>query len=140
MSFDLEGIAFHVHLADLPGLMLGRTVGNTIQIDPGAARVGRHLRRTDADFDPGGRLGELMARPGTDAAHRSGLLTAVMQELRPLPGREQAEHGLMQPVVRPGARRLPAGDAISPFADEQALLDDGALEPARLDAYFAALG
>ncbi|MDY0171179.1 MAG: hypothetical protein RBS80_31860, partial [Thermoguttaceae bacterium] len=91
-------------------------------------------------FSSGGRLGELPARPGTDTVHRSDLLIAVMHESGHVPGHDHAESGPMEPALAPGLRWLSDLDAISPLADEPALLADGALEPARLDAYFATLG
>ncbi len=136
---ELDAVAFQVQIVDLPGLMLGRTVGNTIQIDHNAAGFGWYVIPTDADFQPGGRLGELEARPGTDAVHRIDLLTAVMHEMGHLLGRNHAGHGLMQPALGPGVRRLPRGEEESVLASRQAVLDDASLEPARLDAYFAQL-
>jgi Mg-chelatase subunit ChlD len=132
MSADLETVAFQVHIVDLPGLMLGRTVGNTILIDHNAAGFGWYLSPTDADFQPGGRLGELTAQSGTEAVHRIDLLTVVMHELGHLLGYEHAESGLMQPAISPGTRWLPES--------EEALLSDQSLEADRLDAYFATLG
>lgn len=81
----------------------------------------------------------MTARLGTDAVHQMDLLTAVMHELAHLLGYEHAENKLMPPALGPAIRWLPAGDATCPLAGEPSLLDDGALEPARLDAYFAAL-
>ncbi len=133
---ELDAVAFEVHLVDLPGLMLGRTVGTTIYLDPSAAGFGWYLNPTDADFEPGGRLGELTARPGTEAVHRIDLLTAVMHELRHLLGHDHAEDGLMLPTLGPGIRRLPIGSDDAVWADR---LDEAPLEADRLDAYFAAL-
>ncbi len=138
-SADLETLAFQVHLVDLPGRMLGRTVGSTIQIDPDAAGFGWYVNPTDADFPPGDRPDGRTARPGTDAVHRIDLLTAVLHEMGHLLGHDHAAHGLMQATLGPGVRRLPAGDAALNFS-EPALRDDGALEPALLDDYFALLG
>ncbi|MDY0167530.1 MAG: SBBP repeat-containing protein [Thermoguttaceae bacterium] len=140
MSVDLEQVAFQVHIVDLPGLMLGRTVGTTIQIDHNAAGFGWYLSPTNADFEPGGRLGELTARPGTGAVHRIDLLTAVMHELGHLLGYDHTDSGLMQPALGPGVRWLPDTDAASALVGSDALLDDQSVEPDRLDAYFATLG
>ncbi|MDY0165952.1 MAG: matrixin family metalloprotease, partial [Thermoguttaceae bacterium] len=140
MPAELEGVAFQVRIVDLPGLLLGRTVGNTILIDHNAAGFGWHVAPTNADFQPGGRLGELAARPGTEAVHRIDLLTVVMHEMGHLLGYEHADSGLMQPALDPGVRWLPEGDAGLDLASGEALLDDGSLAPEQLDAYFAALG
>jgi hypothetical protein len=137
MPAELEGVAFQVRIVDLPGLMLGRTVGNTIQIDHNAAGFGWHVAPTDADFQPGGRLGELTACPGTEAVHRVDLLTAVMHELGHLLGYKHTASGLMEPSLGPGIRRLAEGDAASTLVDSDAIVNDRSLEPDRLDAYFA---
>jgi hypothetical protein len=140
MSADLEGVAFQVRIVDLPGLLLGRTVGNSILIDHDAAGFGWYMSTTNADFQAGGRLGELEAKSGTDAVHRVDLLTVVMHELGHLLGYAHTGSGLMQPTLGPGVRWLAEDAEGAHFASEEALDDDGSLDPARLDAYFATLG
>ncbi|MDY0170116.1 MAG: FG-GAP-like repeat-containing protein, partial [Thermoguttaceae bacterium] len=140
MSVDLEQVAFQVHIVDLPGLMLGRTVGNTIQIDHNAAGFGWYVNPTDADFQPGGRLGELTARPGSGAVHRIDLLTVVMHELGHLVGYGHTQSGLMQPALDPGIRWLPDSATGTDFTVTEVLSDDASLDPSQLDAYFASLG
>ncbi|MDY0170175.1 MAG: hypothetical protein RBS80_26765, partial [Thermoguttaceae bacterium] len=138
MPAELEGVAFQVRIVDLPGLLLGRTVGNTILIDHNAAGFGWHLNTTDADFQPGGRYGELAALPDSDAVHRIDLLTAVMHELGHVLGHDHSDHGLMQPTLGPGVRLLPHR-GLGPAGWEN-LLDDRSFQPERLDAFFATLG
>ncbi len=130
----LEGLSFQIHIADLAGLKLGQTSGNTIWIDHNAAGFGWFIDPTPADnsqFRPTARVGELEALPGSDAAQRVDLLTVVMHEFAHLLGHGHSEGGLMQTALEPGVRWLPI--------DDLAPADALALESAWADSPHGAL-
>jgi len=120
-------------IADLPGTLLGQSLGHTILIDRDAAGFGWFVDLTpwdDVEFTGFTGGGDLIAMPGGAADGRMDLLTVVMHELGHLLGYDHSDIGLMQPTLAAGVRRL--FDAHEPADDEGGLAD--------LDAYFAALG
>ncbi len=77
----LAGVS--VQIANLPGNLLGETIGNTILIDRNAAGYGWFIDPTpgdDSEFTPVGN-NELAALPQTAAAGHADLLTVVMHEM-----------------------------------------------------------
>jgi hypothetical protein len=81
-------------IADLPGDLLGRAQGTTVQIDHNAAGVGWFVDdtpETSDDLDP----------------LRVDLLTAVLHELGHVLDVEHGDSLLMQPSLNPGVRLMP---------------------------------
>ncbi len=111
-------------VSDLPGLMVGQTVGNSIVIDPTAAGYGWFVDGTpldDAEFDASHAAGLLRAPAPSPAAGRMDLLTVVMHELGHLLGRADIDAevnptDLMDTTLPAGVRRLPDGLASAPGA------------------------
>jgi len=134
-------------IADLPGTLLGQSMGQTILIDRNAAGFGWFVDLTpwdDGDFTGSTRGGDLLAAPASAADGRMDLLTVVMHELGHLLNYDHSDTGLMQPTLVPGIRRLfdthESADDECGLLDWETLLDDQSLDDADLDAYFAAQG
>jgi hypothetical protein len=114
----LRGVPFAI--ADLPGSMLGQTIGNTIVIDPTAAGYGWFVDLTpldNAEFRSQG--GQLVASASSPASGRMDLLTVVLHELGHILGLEDLSApdqagDLMGTWLAPGARRLPAAQTPAP--------------------------
>ncbi|HYT95205.1 MAG TPA: hypothetical protein VEL76_41190, partial [Gemmataceae bacterium] len=123
-----------VVIADLPELMIGQTIGNSIVIDPTAAGYGWFVDVTpwdDSEFADPKANGMLEAPNASAAVGRMDLLTVVMHELGHLLGKDDivAEVNpvdLMNATLAAGVRRLPDGLAtpesavglVVPVADE----------------------
>lgn len=100
----LASVTFQI--ADLPGTLLGQTLGTTILIDRNAAGFGWFVDRTpwaDEEFWRSS-TGELLALPDGPADGRMDLLTVVMHELGHVLGFDHSDSGLMQPTLAPGVR------------------------------------
>jgi hypothetical protein len=106
-----------VAVADLPGLMVGETVGDSIVLDPTAAGYGWFVDVTpfdDTEFSATNAAGLLEASAASPAAGRMDLLTVVMHELGHLLGRDDINaevnaSDLMDATLPAGMRRLPDG-------------------------------
>ncbi|TVS20962.1 MAG: hypothetical protein EA424_01310, partial [Planctomycetaceae bacterium] len=132
-AHPLESVTFQI--ADLPGTLLGQTLGTTILIDRNAAGFGWFVDRTPWDNEEYSGLsatGGLLAVPGSPADQRMDLLTVVMHELGHVLGYEHNDTGLMQPTLAPGVRYL-WDDLLGDH-----LLDDGEGESA-VDDFFATI-
>jgi hypothetical protein len=123
-------------IADLPGLMIGQTVANTIVIDPTAGGYGWFIDGTSLDdTEFGKQFGlELQATPASPAAGRMDLLTVVMHELGHVLGlgdlnADAHGDGLMDTALTPGTRRLPAAPAPETAAPLGPAQDGAALKP-----------
>ena len=105
-----------VQLADLPGGMLGETVGKTIFIDRDAAGYGWFADPTAGDnteFSEPLGPDTLAAAPGAAAAGRVDLLTAVMHEMGHVLGYRDDQSGdLMNATLPLGVRRIVALDEV----------------------------
>jgi hypothetical protein len=107
-------------VADLPGLMVGQTVGNSIVIDPTAAGYGWYVDPTpfdDSEFATASP-GVLQADSASPAFGRLDLLTVVMHELGHLAGKQDINNevnpaDLMDATLAAGVRRLPEGSTIA---------------------------
>ena len=99
-----------VSIADLPGNLIGRTVGRCIEIDATAAGYGWFVDQTpgdDVEFAWDADAAERTALPGSEATGRADLLTAVMHELGHILGlKSSQEHDLMNVSLPLGTRRL----------------------------------
>lgn len=87
-------------ITDLPGTMLGQSVGNTIYLDANAAGHGWFIDRTplsDTEFRLRGNQGE---------QGKMDLLSAVMHEMSHALGRGHSDHGLMAETLAAGARSV----------------------------------
>ena len=104
-----------VKIADLPGNLLGETVGNAILIDRDAAGYGWFVDLTpgdDREFSNPIGPHDLAASNGSPAAHRVDLLTAVMHEMGHVLGYDHSDSlDLMAPTLPLGARRTLAGQS-----------------------------
>ena len=104
-------------IADLPGQMVGQTIGTSIVIDPTAAGLGWYIDVTpldDSEFSKQKATGELVATGSSPAAGRMDLLTVVMHELGHLLGQDDINNvadpsELMDATLPSGVRRLPDG-------------------------------
>jgi len=141
---SLPSLKFQI--ADLPGTLLGQSLGQTILIDRDAAGFGWFVDLTpwdDEEFMGSAGGGDLIAVSGGKADGRMDLLTVVMHELGHLLGYDHSESGFMQPTLAAGIRQafdVRAGsddDQGSP--DWETLLDDQPLDNTSVDACFAAL-
>jgi hypothetical protein len=104
----LANVTFEI--VDLPGAVLGRTVGTSlIQVDHNAAGHGWFVDSTpwdDAEFTRLAAADELVARHDGPAIDRADLLTAVMHEFGHLLGNGHDDAGRMQDSLPIGARRI----------------------------------
>ena len=97
-----------VQIADLPGNLLGETVGRTVLIDRDAAGYGWFIDPTPRDDLEFTRLASnaLAARPQSAADRRADLLTTVMHELGHELGYADDDAGdLMNATLPLGIRR-----------------------------------
>jgi hypothetical protein len=102
-----------IRIADLPGNLLGKTIGKTVVIDRDAAGYGWFLDPTPHDDSEFTALagGLLAARPGTAADRRADLLTAVMHEMGHVLGNRDesaTNRDLMGAMLPLGIRRNPS--------------------------------
>jgi hypothetical protein len=130
-----------VRIADLPGATLGRAVGTTITLDHNAAGYGWFVDPTPGDyaeFSPLSGSLELGASPGSAAANRTDLLTAVLHELGHVLGYAHEDDGVMQETLPRGIRRVwdPAS-LIDETTDLGDMLDAPSLLPKAVDSFFA---
>ncbi|MGY8767353.1 MAG: peptidylprolyl isomerase [Pirellulales bacterium] len=97
-----------IQIVDLPGKMLGQTVGpNIIQIDINAAGYGWFIDATPDDnheFTTTATDGQLVAIEGSEADARIDLLTVLMHELGHILQVQHAETGIMQESIGTGTR------------------------------------
>jgi hypothetical protein len=127
----LGSVTFQI--ADLPGTLLGQTLGTTILIDRDAAGFGWFVDRTpwaDEEYSGLSTVAGLLAIAGGPADQRMDLLTVVMHELGHVLGYDHSDSGLMQPTLSAGVRSL-WEDRILDHP-----LDDGVGESA-VDDFFA---
>jgi hypothetical protein len=111
-----------IEIADLPGLELGLTIGNSVTISASAAGWGWYIDPTpydDSEFQVPLADGRA-ATPASPAYGEMDLLTVVMHELAHIVGYGDTTSGLM-------AEDLPAGTRLAPpighaKGDSQALL------------------
>jgi hypothetical protein len=104
-------------VADLPGRMMGQTIGDSILIDPTAAGYGWFVDATplnDSEFANRIAPTELAAASTIPPAGRMDLLTVVMHELGHVLGFNDVTttshpYDLMATDLAPGIRRLPDG-------------------------------
>ena len=110
-----------IQIADLPGMLLGETIGNKILIDRDAAGYGWFIDPTPAD-DVGVRRRPWPVRLGrpqrqSRGYNRADLLTTVMHEMGHVLGYEHSNSlDLMYPTLPLGDRRFLAGGAVSAMA------------------------
>ncbi|PHS00626.1 MAG: hypothetical protein COA78_23760 [Blastopirellula sp.] len=97
-----------IQVVDLPGNMLGQTVGpNIIQIDVNAAGHGWFIDATpddDHEFTTTTTDGQLVAVEDSAAESRIDLLTVLMHELGHILQVQHAESGIMQESISTGTR------------------------------------
>ena len=107
-TLALDQVEFKI--ADLPGALLGQTVGNTIVIDADAAGYGWFIDPTPADNQEFSRrtlTGELFAVASSPAFGGMDLLTAVMHEFGHVLGFDHQAQGVMEATLQTGERLLP---------------------------------
>ena len=101
-----------IEIADMPGLLLGRSEGSTILLDSDAAGYGWFIDRTpgqNEEFHRGGSDQTLwLARNGNDAAGHIDLLTVIEHELGHILGFDHVKTGLMKDDLQAGERKLVA--------------------------------
>jgi hypothetical protein len=104
-------------IADLPGLMMGQTIADTIVIDPTAAGYGWFIDATPMQDEEFAGMATGQMRRAIDASPAYGkmdLLTVVMHELGHVLGLGDLDNAghpddLMDVALAPGIRRLPGG-------------------------------
>src|SRR2546426_1461171 len=112
VTLRLHQLSFRV--ADLPGRMLGRTSGTTIQLDPTAAGYKWFVDPSPSsndEFEPTDTETLFAAQPGSPARGRMDLLTVVEHEIGHVLGFHHDDPiAPMADVLAPGRRiLLPAG-------------------------------
>ena len=127
-----------ISIVDLPGSLIGRTVGRSIEIDPTAAGHGWFVDSTPGDDVEFGWIVAVAERSGSwgsEAAAGVDLLSAVMHELGHVLGLESwQEHDLMNVSLPLGTRRL----LDAAWVEEPT--DGSRLAPELLDKLFAEIG
>ena len=102
-----------VQLGDLPGLLLGETIGDTIIIDADAAGWGWFVDATplaNSEFPLILAKGVFAANPGSPAYGHMDLLSTVLHELGNAMGfAEDAGQDVTGATLQAGLRRLPSG-------------------------------
>jgi hypothetical protein len=104
-----------IHIADLPGLELGRVQDGEIILDLDAAGRGWFVDVTpedNAEFRPPNADGDLISVPSSEAFGHMDLLTVVMHEIGHVLGLQDEDtvthaHDLMAATLAAGVRRLP---------------------------------
>jgi len=107
-TMALDQVQFKI--SDLPGALLGQTIGNTVTIDTDGGGYGWFIDPTPADnmeFSRRTATGELFAVASSPAFGRMDLLTAVMHELGHELGFEHQPQGIMEPTLKTGERLNP---------------------------------
>jgi len=113
----LDAVTFEI--ADLPGLVLASTVGNTVYLDADAAGFGWFVDASlanDEEFARRAEDGSLVATAGSEAYGRMDLLTVVMHEIGHVLGfdHDAPDTGaLMEETLDAGTRRLPGAAAVT---------------------------
>ena len=113
-------------IADLPGSLLGQTVGDTVILDTTAAGAGWFVDPTpfdDSEFVPGADV--LVAPDDHVAAGAVDLLTVISHEIGHVLGYTHPERdglaaaGLMAPTLSPGTRAKPSPDTFTLLFDDE---------------------
>ncbi len=134
-----------ISIVDLPGNLIGRTVGRSIEIDTNAAANGWFVDQTPADdveFAFEVAAAQRGSLPAGEATDRADLLTTVMHELGHVLGLASTEeHGLMNVLLPLGTRRL-LHDAWmeEPAAGNDQSTEQNGLSDELLDELFAEIG
>ena len=137
----LAGVS--IQIADLPGTLLGETIGNKIVIDRDAAGYGWYIDSTpydDLEFPQLVSGDTLAAKAGSAAAQHVDLLTAVMHEMGHVLGYDDTtSSGLMCGSLSLGQRRLFGEGPAWPAATDASGHAHGSLVDAdAVDGVFAA--
>src|SRR2546426_597041 len=132
VTLRLHQLSFRV--ADLPGRMLGRTSGTTIQLDPTAAGYKWFVDPSPSsndEFEPTDTETLFAAQPGSPARGRMDLLTVVEHEIGHVLGFHHDDPiAPMADVLAPGRRFLLPTVSIEPSATAMDAADSA---PAILD-------
>jgi hypothetical protein len=119
-GIDVASVArkLSFEVVDLPGLVLGQSVGRVILIDTNAAGFGWFVDASptdDKEFAGKNGAGELKAQAGSAALGRMDLLTVVMHELGHALGFDHSAGtsapDVMTETLVTGVRRLPVVDS-----------------------------
>ena len=107
----LQAVKFDI--ADMPGIYLGTSSANGIQLDSDGAGFGWFIDRTPGDDVEFGGTGTALTGLNGSAANRIDLLTVVLHELGHVIGLEDTylssnSSNLLYGYINPGERRLPA--------------------------------
>ncbi len=107
----LQAVKFDI--ADMPGIYLGTSSANGIQLDSDGAGFGWFIDRTPGDDVEFGGTGTALTGLSGSAANRIDLLTVVLHELGHAIGLEDTylstnSSNLLYGYINPGERRLPA--------------------------------